>query len=61
MTDQEFLTVEDVAKRLKVSVETVRRWLRARELTAFRFGRRGDYRIDPRDLDAFIEARKAAV
>jgi excisionase family DNA binding protein len=34
----EVLTVEDVAARLKVHPETVRRWLRAGTLRGFRLG-----------------------
>lgn len=51
-----FLEVSHVAHRLSVSPEYVLRLIRARKLPAIRLGTR--YRIDPHDLDAFIDARK---
>lgn len=52
----EWLTVEEVAKELKVHVERVRRWIRDGELIATDLGR--DYRISRADLDAFLKARR---
>lgn len=59
MTSQdEWLTTADVAEVLKVSEETVRRWIRAGELPVLGVGgRRGGYRIRREDLDAFIDQR----
>ncbi len=55
---EEWLTVEEVTALLKVSIETVRRWIRAGELPVLRIGgRRGGYRIRRADLDTFIERR----
>jgi excisionase family DNA binding protein len=51
MTAQ-WLTVEDVAKELNVHPETVRIWIRERELNAVAFKRA--YRIRRSDLDEFI-------
>ena len=36
MTDEELLTVDEVARRLKLHPETVRRWIRAGKLRAIR-------------------------
>ena len=50
-----FLTVQQVAKRLGVSYNSVRGLIDAGALTAYRFGPgRGVYRIDPDDLDDYI-------
>ncbi len=47
-------TVEEIAARLKVTEETVRRWLRSRELVGHNFGGRTGYRIRGDDLDTFL-------
>jgi excisionase family DNA binding protein len=54
--DTEMLTVEEVAKRLKVHIKTVRHWINTGELEAMDIGR--GYRISKSDLQAFIEKRK---
>jgi len=54
--DSEWLTVEDVAKQLKVHIKTVRHWINTGELEAMNIGR--GYRISKSDLQAFIEKRK---
>ena len=50
----EWLSVEDVAKELKVSPERVRAWIRRRELLAYRIGGK-EYRIKRVDLNAFLQ------
>ena len=56
MRDEELLTVEDAAKKVKVHPETIRGWIRSGELPAVDIG--GKYRIYPEDLDAFLKRRK---
>ena len=53
----EWLTVKDVAALLKVSEETVRRWVREGELPALALGKKAGFRIRPADLEVFIAAR----
>jgi excisionase family DNA binding protein len=53
----EWLTVRDVAERLKVTKETVRRWVREGGLPALVLGKKAGHRIRSTDLDAFIAAR----
>lgn len=58
MTDQptdelHLLTLEQVADRLNVSIDTVRRLVRDGELPVKRFGER-IRRVDPSDLDLYI-------
>lgn len=56
MHDEELLTVDDAAKKVKVHPETIRGWIRSGELPAVDIG--GKYRIYPEDLDAFLKRRK---
>jgi len=53
---EEMLTVEEVAGELRVHAETVRQWIRDRELIAVDISK--EYRILRSDLDAFIAARR---
>jgi excisionase family DNA binding protein len=52
-----YLTTSDVAIRLGVSLDTVRRWLRSGELKGAPFGRAG-YRIEDADFQAFFQQRR---
>jgi excisionase family DNA binding protein len=54
------LEVHEVAYQLKSSQETVLRLIRKGRLAAIRLGTRS-LRIDPRDLEAFIESRRLEV
>ena len=56
MDEYELLTVEEVAREIKVHPETVRAWIRSRELVAVDIG--GKYRVTRGDLHKFIEKRK---
>lgn len=51
----EWLSVDDIAEELHVSVSTVRSWIRNKRLKAVRIGR--DYRIKREDYDKFLEER----
>ena len=57
--DNEWMTVQDVARYLKVNEETVRRWIRDGELEVLSLGssNRAGYRILKSALDTFIKAR----
>lgn len=59
MTDPEYLRVEDVAARLKVNVQTVRKWLRTGELKGHQPGGKNWY-VLPEDLRRFVTRRSAA-
>jgi excisionase family DNA binding protein len=50
------LTVEEVAERLKVSKETVRRWLRDRKLRGWRISDKAGWRVSETDLQRFRDA-----
>ena len=57
MNETEMLTAEDVARIMKVSLKTVRKWVQSGELASIPIGTRG-YRISRRDLNIFIEEQK---
>ena len=58
MTDDILLTVEDVATRLSVHPDTVRRWIKSGELRAINLGVRAGYRIPKSALDEFLKQRE---
>ena len=49
------LTVKQVCDVLQVHRNTLRRWIAAGRVPAYRIGPRGDLRLKQDDLDAFIE------
>lgn len=57
MAQDKLLTVEEVAERLSVGIETVRRWIRSKELEAVDLGGRAGYRISESALERFIHER----
>lgn len=61
-SEVDWLTVEDVAKKLQVNTETVRRWIRSSKLEVLQVGgARGGYRIHPDALDKFVQERYGPV
>jgi excisionase family DNA binding protein len=54
--EERFLKVEDIAKELDVEQETVREWIRAKKLAAYKIGR--EYRIERSDYEAFLAKRR---
>jgi len=57
---EQLLTVDQVAERLQVNEQTVRRWLRDREITGIAFGGRTGWRISEEDVQAFLDRRRMA-
>jgi len=53
---QTFFTERSLAAYLAVSDRTIRNWIRRGELPSYKLG--AARRIDPTDVDAFLEARK---
>ena len=49
-----WMTVEEVAEKLQVHPDSVRRWLRAGELRGYMISRKAGYRIRPDDVDEFV-------
>jgi excisionase family DNA binding protein len=56
---RQWLTVQQVAHRLQVAEETVRRWLRAGELGGVNLGGKGGWRMSEEDFDRFLRERRA--
>jgi excisionase family DNA binding protein len=56
MTDERLLTPEQVAEKLQVAVQTIYTWMRSGYLPSVKMGRL--WRIDPDDLEKFLEKRK---
>jgi excisionase family DNA binding protein len=59
MTDDQFLTTEEVLEYLQVNLRTVYRLIKAGTLPAVRVGRQ--WRVRRRDLDAWLEAQRTGV
>ena len=56
--DERWLTVAEVAERFRLSLETVRKWIRSGELPALHLGGpKAGYRIKESDLARFIAER----
>lgn len=54
-----FMSVEEIAKDLGVTEETVRGYIRAKRLIAYRVGR--DYKIRPEDYQKFLEGHRTDI
>jgi putative molybdopterin biosynthesis protein len=52
MTNEQFYSIEEVAKMLKVAYLTVYRWVKSKQLIAVKAGKQ--YRIKKIELDAFL-------
>jgi excisionase family DNA binding protein len=57
MTDEKYLTVEEVANELRISTDIVYKWLNTGELVGHRLARKV-WRIGRDDLNQFMEKRK---
>lgn len=51
---KDYLTTEDIARRLGISEDTVRNWIRTKQLKAYRVGH---YRVLKTDFDEFLRKR----
>lgn len=56
MINEQYYSIEEVAKMLKVVYLTVYRWIQAGKLTAYKAGKQ--YRIEKTDLDKFMKRKK---
>jgi excisionase family DNA binding protein len=59
--EREWLTVAQVAERLQLHEETIRRWIRDGRLPVLDLGKKAGFRIRPADLEAFIAERYGPV
>jgi len=51
--NEQYYSIEEVAKTLKVAYLTVYRWIQSRKLVAYKAGKQ--YRIKKEDLDEFLK------
>jgi excisionase family DNA binding protein len=56
VNDKDFLSVEEVARRLGLKEETIRTYIREGSLNAYRFGNVLRIRVD--DFEKFVEERR---
>ena len=56
MQTEQYYTIAEVAKMLKVAYLTVYRWIQSGKLTAYKAGKQ--YRIKKEDLDIFMTTKK---
>lgn len=56
MNDKDFLSVEEIARRLGLKEETIRTYIREGSLNAYRFGNVLRVRVD--DFEKFVEERR---
>lgn len=60
MTDERLLTVPEVADQLRVTPDTVRRWLAEGKMKGAKFGGdRAGWRVRPSELERFIRESEA--
>ncbi len=57
ISENRFLSTEEVAERLRVDEQTVRRWIKHGKLEAFKVGRA--WRISPAALEALLESHSS--
>lgn len=53
MVEEQYYSIDEVSKLLKVAYLTVYRWIQANKLPALKAGKQ--YRIKKNDLDAFMQ------
>jgi excisionase family DNA binding protein len=56
---KEYLTTEDIARHLDISVATVRRYIRTGKLTAVRLER--EYRVRRDEFERFLKERETGI
>jgi excisionase family DNA binding protein len=60
MSQEQMLEVKQIAERLQVHPETVRKWLRTGQMEGVFLGRRGGYRVTEDKLSEFLDRQKKA-
>jgi putative molybdopterin biosynthesis protein len=53
MTNEQYYTIEELSKMLKVAYLTVYRWIQSKKLTSLKAGKQ--YRIKKKDLESFLK------
>lgn len=55
--EEEYYSIKEVSKKLKVAYLTVYRWIKAKKLPAYKLGKQ--YRIEKQELEKFINKNKS--
>ncbi len=56
MTDDQYYSIEEISKMLKVAYLTVYRWIQSGKLNAMKAGKQ--YRIEKNVLEKFLQSKK---
>ncbi|HUC89086.1 MAG TPA: helix-turn-helix domain-containing protein [Candidatus Paceibacterota bacterium] len=56
MNKQEFYLAEELAEKLRVNIMTIYRYIKAKKLKAYKFGK--EFRIDKKEFDSFLNKAK---
>jgi excisionase family DNA binding protein len=56
LPEKEFYSPEEIGQMLGLSDETIRGYIRSKELQAYRFGK--SWRVHKKDFEKFLEAHK---
>jgi len=56
MKEEQYYSIEEVSKMLKVAYLTVYRWVQSKKLSAVKAGKQ--YRIKKEELDSFLQKKK---
>jgi excisionase family DNA binding protein len=55
MADEQWYTADEIAQRLRVDINTVRRWLRTGRLVGIRLSGKAGWRVRESEVNRFIE------
>ena len=58
MADEQWFTTREIADLLRVSDQTVWRWLKTGKMRGLNLGGKGGWRVRRSEVNAFIEARE---
>jgi excisionase family DNA binding protein len=56
MTEKEFYTAKELAKKLRVNIMTIYRYIKAKKLKAYKIGK--EFRIDKKEFNEFLNKVK---
>lgn len=56
MKQEEFYTAKELADKLRVNIMTIYRYIEAKKLKAYKFGK--EFRIDKKEFDSFLNRAK---
>lgn len=58
MTTEPWVSLEEIAEHLKVSTDTIHRWIKAKKIPAHRAGRQWRFQVS--EVDEWVRAGKVA-